>query len=278
MEENTLISIIVPCYNQAKYLDECLQSVLDQTYQNWECIIINDGSPDHTEQVAKKWTATDSRFKYIFQNNSGVSVARNHGIEKALGKWILPLDGDDKIHHNYLELAEKEFVNNYTIIYCNAEFIGSLTGKWDLPEFKIEEFLLSNSIFCTAFFKKEDWILVNGYDEEMQEGHEDYDFWVSILSNKLSVFKINDVLFYYRIKEESRTTHLDYGKRLKLDEYMLLKHKNFYKEIYKNYYHFIEKNINLKKKNLQLGSELAKIKSSKLYFLYKIFYTLFPKL
>ena len=62
---NPLISVIVPCYNQAQYLDECLQSVLDQTYQNWECIIVNDGSPDHTEEVAKKWTEKDPRFKYL---------------------------------------------------------------------------------------------------------------------------------------------------------------------------------------------------------------------
>ena len=60
-----LISVIVPCYNQAQYLDECLQSVLEQTYQNWECIIVNDGSPDNTEEVVKKWTEKDPRFKYL---------------------------------------------------------------------------------------------------------------------------------------------------------------------------------------------------------------------
>jgi glycosyltransferase involved in cell wall biosynthesis len=58
-----LISVIVPCYNQAQYLDECLQSVLDQTYQNWECIIVNDGSPDHTEEIAKKWVEKTSALK-----------------------------------------------------------------------------------------------------------------------------------------------------------------------------------------------------------------------
>jgi glycosyltransferase involved in cell wall biosynthesis len=64
-----VISIIVPCYNQAQYLDEALNSVLNQTYENWECIIVNDGSPDNTEFVAQKWCAKDIRFKYIFQKN-----------------------------------------------------------------------------------------------------------------------------------------------------------------------------------------------------------------
>ena len=91
-----LISIIVPCYNQAQYLDECLQSVLDQTYHNWECIIVNDGSPDNTEEFANKWTAKDSRFKYLLKTNGGLSSARNAGIETANGEWIL------SIQHTFL--------------------------------------------------------------------------------------------------------------------------------------------------------------------------------
>ena len=99
----TLISVIVPCYNQAQYLDECLQSVLDQTYTDWECIIVNDGSPDHTEEIAKKWVEKDARFRYLFKENGGLSSARNAGIEIAKGEWILPLDADDKIGNQYLE-------------------------------------------------------------------------------------------------------------------------------------------------------------------------------
>ena len=92
---NQLISVIVPCYNQAQYLDECLQSVLDQTYQDWECIIVNDGSPDNTEEVAKNWVEKDSRFKYFYKENRGLSSARNLGIEKSIGKYLFFLDSDD---------------------------------------------------------------------------------------------------------------------------------------------------------------------------------------
>lgn len=68
------VSVIVPCYNQAKYLSEALQSVLDKTYENWECIIVNDGSPDNTEEVAKQWVEKDSRFKYFYKENGGLVV------------------------------------------------------------------------------------------------------------------------------------------------------------------------------------------------------------
>ena len=94
---NPLISVIVPCYNQAQYLDECLQSVLNQIYTDWECIIVNDGSPDHTEEVAKKWLEKDSRFRYIYKETGGLSSARNAGIKIAKGEWIQFLDCDDFI-------------------------------------------------------------------------------------------------------------------------------------------------------------------------------------
>lgn len=97
-----LISIIVPCYNQAQYLDECLQSVFNQSYQNWECIIVNDGSTDDTEIKARKWENKDSRFKYIFQENLGVSDARNNGIEYSSGTYIQFLDGDDILQQEKL--------------------------------------------------------------------------------------------------------------------------------------------------------------------------------
>ena len=130
-----LISVIVPCYNQAQYLDECLQSVLEQTYQNWECIIVNDGSPDNTEEVVKKWTEKDPRFKYLKKENGGLSSARNAGIKAAEGEWILPLDADDKIGDRYLELAEKEFGESYTVIYCKAEKFCVQQVVWDFPSF-----------------------------------------------------------------------------------------------------------------------------------------------
>lgn len=112
---NPLISIIVPCYNQAQYLDECLQSVLEQTYENWECIIVNDGSPDYTEQVAKKWLEKDARFKYIYKENGGLSSARNAGLKIAKGDFIQLLDSDDLLENDKLKIQIKVFLDDAEI-------------------------------------------------------------------------------------------------------------------------------------------------------------------
>lgn len=97
LNNEPLISVIVPCYNQGKYLDNALQSVFDQTYCNWECIIINDGATDNTEQVAHYWLAKDTRYKYIYQANKGLSSARNIGLDNIKGDYVQFLDADDII-------------------------------------------------------------------------------------------------------------------------------------------------------------------------------------
>ncbi|MCU7614251.1 glycosyltransferase family 2 protein [Chryseobacterium sp. GMJ5] len=200
---NLLISIIVPCYEQACYLDECLQSVLDQTYQNWECIIVNDGSADHTEEVAQQWVEKDKRFIYLSKKNGGLSSARNAGIEKAKGEWILPLDADDKIGNQYLEFAEEKFGDGYKVIYCKAQKFGLIHEEWDLPVYSIKNLAIQNVIFCTAFFRKEDWVKVNGFDTDLIYGWEDWEFWIALLKNGGKVYRIDEICFYYRIKETS---------------------------------------------------------------------------
>lgn len=125
---NPKISIIVPCYNQAHFLDECLQSVLEQTYQDWECIIVNDGSPDNTEDIAKKWLEKDSRFQYLYKNNGGLSSARNAGIKTATGEWLLFLDCDDVIENKKLEAHSKFFNKNIDIIISGYRYFESSEG------------------------------------------------------------------------------------------------------------------------------------------------------
>ena len=95
LKHDLLVSIIVPCYKQARYLPEALDSLINQTYTNWECIIVNDGSPDDTETIALNYCKADLRFKYIFQENSGLSFARNSGLKAAKGELIQFLDSDD---------------------------------------------------------------------------------------------------------------------------------------------------------------------------------------
>ena len=94
---NHTISVIVPCYQQGEYLSETLNSVLNQTYPYWECIIVNDGSTDNTKEVAALFCQKDNRFHYIEKENQGPSIARNTGINASQGEFILPLDADDII-------------------------------------------------------------------------------------------------------------------------------------------------------------------------------------
>ena len=139
----TKISIIVPCYNQAQYLPECIQSVINQTYTDWECIIVNDGSPDNTEEIALEWVSKDLRIKYLKKENGGLSSARNAGISIAKGKWILPLDADDRIANEYLERAFviMETKSDVGLIYAKASFFGEKEGYWDLPEYSFKDML-----------------------------------------------------------------------------------------------------------------------------------------
>jgi glycosyltransferase involved in cell wall biosynthesis len=225
-----LVSIIVPCYDQAQFLDEALQSVLRQTYVNWECIIINDGSQDNTEVIAKMWSEKKVRFKYIFQENGGLSRARNLGITYASGEYILPLDADDKIGTNYVELAIDAFQKDASlkVVYCKTEKFGNEIRQWELEAFSLFNLSQKNMIFCSALFRKKDWELVGGYDSNMIYGWEDWEFWIALLKNGGGVKCIDEVGFYYRVKQNSMLKKIDGDKNKYLFEYLSVKHADFF--------------------------------------------------
>ena len=226
------VSIIVPCYNQAKYLSDTLDSVLAQTHKDWECVIVNDGSPDNTEVVAKEYCQKDNRVKYIYQENQGLAMARNNGIKESSGEFILPLDSDDMIHETYLEKAISHFKNHPTtkLVYCKAKKFGFTNEYWDLPEYKYENLLWDNMIFCTAMYRRSDYDKTNGYNPNMKYGLEDWDFYLSLLNQNDIVYQINEVLFFYRVKEVSMiTVHKQLGKESLITIY------NNHKELYAPY-------------------------------------------
>lgn len=100
---NPLISIIVPVYNSEKTLDRCINSILEQTFQNWELLLINDGSTDRSREICDEYTLKDKRIKTIHKENGGVSSARNKGIKCSKGDYILMLDSDDSLELNTCE-------------------------------------------------------------------------------------------------------------------------------------------------------------------------------
>ncbi len=218
-----MISVVIPAYNQAAYLPETLESVLCQTEQDWECIIVNDGSTDHTEEVSLQYVEKDSRFKYFRKENGGLSDARNYGILKSSGRYILPLDSDDLIAPAYLKEAVVILENNPSVkvVYCNAELFGEKTGLWELPSYSFDWLLHSNMIFCTSMFRKSDYLQTKGYSLEMKGGFEDWDFWLSLLETGGEVHKIQETYFFYRIRTNSMVRSMDpvVERRLKLTIY-----------------------------------------------------------
>ncbi|TVZ59152.1 glycosyltransferase involved in cell wall biosynthesis [Flavobacteriaceae bacterium MAR_2010_105] len=243
---NILISVVVPCFNQAAYLEEALESVIDQTFLKWECIIVNDGSTDQTQFIIDKWVKKDERFIHFYQENSGLSSARNLGISKAKGFYILPLDADDKISNDYLDLAFNQFENNpnLKVVYSKAEKFGSENGAWNLRPFSLFNLALGNVIYCSGFFKKADWERIGGYDEDMHFGFEDWEFWIRLLKNEEGeVLCIDKVCFYYRVKESSMLKAIDSHKKQDLIQYITIKHPDFFVKQFGTYHSYMQNGL-----------------------------------
>lgn len=190
--ENKKVSIIIPCYNQAEYLTESFESALQQTYKNIEIIIVNDGSSDNTKDIARELPYNI----LINQDNKGLSFARNEGIRCSTGDYILTLDADDKISPDFIEktIGKDDIVSTW-----QQEF--GLSNRLWMNTFvnpTYENFKQRNQINCCSLFKKEIWENINGYDENMMLGFEDWDFWLRATKSGYKVSVIPEPLFYYR--------------------------------------------------------------------------------
>lgn len=223
-----MVSVVVPCYNHGNFLEETVQSVLHSTYSPLEIIIVNDGSTDHSEEVAMELTRQHQNVLYILQKNSGPAAARNRGIAMARGIYILPLDADDLISPHYIEkaveLMEREQAK---VVYCEAEFFGERSGKWNLPAFSVRLLARENMIFCSALYRKEDWLRCGGYDETMTWGWEDWEFWISMLEEGGVVRKLPDVHFFYRVGKNSRRKSTNRLAKVKTVQLINRKHRTF---------------------------------------------------
>ncbi|MCU0360588.1 MAG: glycosyltransferase [Bacteroidia bacterium] len=252
-----LVSIIVPCYNYGQFLTECLNSVLNQSYKQWECVVVDNGSTDNTAEVVGQFSKKDTRFSYLRTEQKGVSFARNTGIRHSRGHYVLALDADDKLESAFLEKTLKAFEKQpeLKLVYSNARLFGASSGEWHLPEYNFKNLLIENSIFCTALYKRSDYDLTKGYNEEMREGFEDWDFWISLLKDGGEVYKVPEVLFNYRIRSQSRNHSIDKERQKKLRQQIFENHN----EVYKRYFSISE----LVYENYLLGLELNQVKTSK---------------
>lgn len=235
-----LVSIIVPCYKQAHFLKDSLRSVLEQSYINWECIIVNDGSPDDTAAIAKKWCASDSRFKYVEKANGGLSSARNAGIAISQGVFILPLDADDILHRDYLAqtVPTLEVENNLGIVSSYSSFFYKNPQKsvYQLQPIgdDVVSLLFVNQLVATSLFRKSCWEQVGGYDESMNKGFEDWDFWISCTKQGWKYHIIPEYLFYYRKAKKSMLTTTIKHHAEEVKQFLFIKHKELYIRYFDN--------------------------------------------
>ena len=201
-----LVSVIIPCYNLSEFLPEAVESVVKQTFTDWECIIVDDGSTDNTRKVAlslqKRYPGR--RIWYFEKQNEGVAIARNFGISKARGKYILPLDADDMIEPTFLEKAVKilETEQDISIVYCDVVHFGAESRIYPSCNWNALLEVNMNYLVSSSLYRKIVWDKVGGYKSNI--GYEDWEFWVNAIEKGFKGKRIPEVLYLYRVRNVSR--------------------------------------------------------------------------
>ena len=228
-----MVSVIIPCNNGGKFLDETINSVLKQTYTDFEIIIVDDGS---TDAFTKQYLSLlkDPKIKVFFKENEGVSTARNFAISHSSSEYILPLDADDLISEDYLELAVKVLneIQEVKLVSCEVDFFGYTKGSMYFPEYSLEKLLARNLFVVSSMFRRKDFLLTSGFNPNMKEGFEDWDLWISLLKTGGSVYRIKKTCFFYRIHKKSRNNQLKGLSFSRLRKQIYENHLEAYQQFY----------------------------------------------
>lgn len=208
------ISIIVPVYRVEKYLDACIQSVIQQTFQDWELILVDDGSPDKSGDICDAWAKRDNRIRVFHKENGGVSTARNLGIDNALGEWIMFVDADDTLLPHAIELCVRHS-NDVEMVCCGLQPMQedgriihghhSSNNPAVIRSPKMAELILTYQTICCPTCKliRRNVIGSIRFEEKLHKG-EDAQFLVSVLiSSDFEVYHCSDVIYNYRLLQNS---------------------------------------------------------------------------
>ena len=268
MIEFPKLSIIIACYNDPDVV-KAVKSASGQTYSNKEIILIDDGSNEATKEAIR--SIRNSISILIEQKNQGQSIARNNGIKKATGRYILNLDSDDFFEPTFCEKAVKKFEEDeeIKIVTCGAN---RFNKKGNIDVFipkggALKDFLFSNSALGSSMFKKEDWEKCGGYEEKLPIlGIEDWEFYIHILKGGGYAHVIPEMLFHYQIRKNSTTDRIRDSRHDKFRQ-IILKHKDLYSANFElTIDHFTgrlnklesEKSKIFKKADFKIGSILLK--------------------
>ncbi len=253
MEE--LISVIVPVYNVEKYINKCIDSIINQTYKNLEIILVDDGSPDNCGKICDEYEKKDNRVKVIHKTNSGVSSARNEGVEIATGKWISFIDSDDWIEENYFEVLleyAKKYNSNVAICGYNRiykdrkEEINSLENNLEMNsrEYLIKSLNPQTGLgFCHMKIIERKCIANVRFNKDLIVG-EDALFNIEISKNIERAIFCNQALYNYRNNEDSVVKKYDLNYANKYLQSMKVNKKYIFEnyeelEIRQRYYNFV---------------------------------------
>lgn len=216
---NSLISVIVPVYKVEKYLEKCIKSIVNQSYQNLEIILVDDGSPDNSPQICNEWAETDERIIVIHKKNGGVSSARNVALEQCCGEYIMFVDSDDYIDENAVEVLYNHIIDNQAdIVACNFRYVSSdyefiknssycekhLIGNEDILINYFEDDFIDPCACCKLYSRRV--IGVVRFDEAVKNG-EDFLFNYGCLTRAENVFQTEDILYNY-VQLDNSATHV----------------------------------------------------------------------
>lgn len=196
-----LVSIIIPCYNYGQFVEEAVQSAIEQTYENIEIIVVNDASTDPLTIAVLQKLAEEKEITLLHHPvNKGLPATRNTAIKATKGVYILPLDADDTIEPTIVEktvrvLNEKE---NVGFVSVGMRFFGEENFIHIPPTFNLYTLLHQNIVTVTSLFRKKAWEQVGGYNEQFIFGYEDWEFWINLAKHGWDGFVIEEPLFNYR--------------------------------------------------------------------------------
>lgn len=287
-----MISVIVPFYNSSKYINECIQSILNQTYNDFELLLINDGSEDDSLNICKEYK--DKRIRIFNRKHNGVSCARNYGLSKARGEYVCFIDSDDIVHRDYLNKLYNNMNDDVDFVECDFSY----EMKFSINNFR-KSFLdrkdvlyrmyssegIRNNLIVNKLFRKK---LFDNLEFE-NVCHEDEFIIHKIFNITNKAVIIGDVLYYYRIHDNSRQRSVsneniqvlkvfdERGKLFNDDKYLFLNYCAMLNHIIYLYCVFYKyKNFNIMRDLHKLF--LIKFKTNEKYSLkLKIKYYLFRK-
>ncbi|TDS11099.1 glycosyltransferase family 2 protein [Sphingobacterium paludis] len=239
-----LVSIVIPCYNAEKTIHETLNSVLLQTYNNIEIIVVDDGSTDGSLKAIDSFLAGQLKVRIITQHNCGQSKARNNGMYACDGEYVMFLDADDMLAPAYVSECVDVFQSfpETLLVYSDVQLFERETGKLHLDTFILRQFLLRNCIPSFCMLRTEQIKEAGGFDETMRN-NEDWECWIRIIARfRGSVVKIPKALYFYR-------------KRLSADSVTDL--SNFRNEVDQVFFYIYSKNYSFYQQNNLSISDLV---------------------